>query len=251
MSEPVAAPAKVEAKRRWWLRTIATVGLEQMAHRPPLPKRWVAYCVLAYLLPIVAVEALPESFGTIREISWLITLAPGFILSLHYGLLGAFAGLVAVTLLYVAVQLVLSVNVMDINQSVLLPIYVSYGMLAIAVGWLSQQLHDDHRRLLQAQRLAAIGEVAITLRHELNNALQAITAEAGVLQADPALKPHDKESVATIIDMARKIQRDVKRLETLTDAPATSYLGGVMMVDLQSAAGAADAPGAPGGETAD
>ena len=237
VSEPIAASAPAPATRPWWLRTIATIGLQQMAHRPPLPRRWVVYCVLAYLLPIVAVEALPESFGTIREISWLITLAPGFILSLHYGLLGAFAGLVALTLLYVAVQLVLSVNVMEINESVLLPIYVSYGMLAIAVGWLSQQLHDNYRSLLRAQRLAAIGEVAITLRHEMNNALQAITAEAGVLQADPSLKPHDKESVATILDMARRIQRDVKRLETLTVAPTTSYLGNVMMVDLQSAPG--------------
>ncbi len=248
LSEKSAAP--IEAKRPWWLRTIATVGLEQMAHRPPLPRRWIVYCALAYLLPIIALEALPESFGTIREISWMITLAPAFILSLHYGMLGAFAGLIAGTLLYLAVQLVLSVNVMEINQSVLLPIYVSYGMLAIAVGWLSQQLHDNYRRLLKAQRLAAIGEVAITLRHEMNNALQAITAEAGVLQADPALKPHDKESIATILDMARRIQRDVQRLATLTDAPATSYLGGVMMVDLQSAAGAAAAPGAPGGEAA-
>jgi hypothetical protein len=248
MSEPAAV--KVEAKGPWWSRTIATVGLEQMAHRPPLPRRWVVYCVLAYLLPIVALEALPESFGTIREISWLITLAPAFILSLHYGMLGAFAGLIAGTLLYLAVQVVLSVNVMEIDQSVLLPIYASYGMLAIAVGWLSQQLHDYYHRLLKAQRLAAIGEVAITLRHEMNNALQAITAEAAVLQADPALKPHDKESVATILDMARQIQGDVQRLATLTDAPATSYLGGVMMVDLKSAAGAAATPGAPGAEAA-
>jgi hypothetical protein len=213
-----------------------------MAHRPPLPKRWVVYCVLAYLLPVIAVEALPESFGTIREISWLVTLAPGFILSLHYGLLGAFAGLVAVTLLYVVVQLVLSVNVMEINESVLLPIYVSYGMLAIAVGWLSQQLHENYQALLKTQRLAAIGEVAITLRHELNNALQAITAEAGVLRADPALKPRDRESLGTILDMARQIQRDVQKLESLSDAPRASYLGGVMMVDLKAATGA------PGGE---
>ena len=250
VSEPAQAPAPAPVRRKWWLRTIATVGLEQMAHRPPLPRRWIVYCVLAYLVPIIALEALPESFGTIREISWLVTLAPAFILSLHYGLLGAFAGLVAGTLLYLAVQLVLSVNVMEINQSVLLPIYVSYGMLAIAVGWLSQQLHDNYRRLLKTQRLAAIGEVAITLRHEMNNALQAITAEAGVLQADPTLKPHDKESIATILDMARRIQRDVQRLETLTHAPRASYLDGIMMVDLQAAASAAAAPDVPGGEAA-
>jgi hypothetical protein len=218
--------------RPWWARTVLTIGLQQMAHRPPLPRRWVVYCVLAYILPIVAIEALPESFGTLREVSWLVTLAPAFILSLHYGMLGALVGLIAGTLLYAVVQLVLSINVMLVNQSVLLPIYVSYGMLAIAVGWLSQQLHDYYHRVLKIQRLAAIGEVAITLRHELNNALQAITAEAGVLQAGQTLGPQDRESVDTILDMARRISHDVHRLTVMTDAPATSYVGELKMVDL-------------------
>ena len=206
-----------------------------MSHRPPLPRRWVVYCVLAYILPVVALEALPETLGTIREMSWLVTLAPAFILSLHYGMLGALSGLIAGTLLFVVVQLVLNLNFVDVDQAVLLPIYVSYGMLAIAVGWLSQQLHDYYHRLLKAERMAAIGEVAVTLRHELNNALQAITAEAGVLQAGGGLSDVDRESVNTILEMARRIQRDVQKLATLTDAPATSYLGDVKMVDLGAA----------------
>jgi glucose-6-phosphate-specific signal transduction histidine kinase len=207
-----------------WQRTLFTIGLVQMAHRPPLPKRWIVYCVLAYIIPIVALEALPESMGTIREISWLVTLAPAFILSLHYGMLGALAGLIAGTLLYIAVQVVLDLNLVDVDQSVLLPIYVSYGMLAIAVGWLSQQLHDFYSRLVKAQRLAAIGEVAVTLHHELNNALQAITAEASVLQAGQ-LSPTDQESAQAILDMARRIQQDVQRIASLTEAEPTPYLG--------------------------
>jgi glucose-6-phosphate-specific signal transduction histidine kinase len=234
--------------RPWWSRTVATIGIQQMAHRPPLPRRWAVYCVLAYILPIVALEALPESMGTIREVSWLVTLAPAFILSLHYGMLGALAGLIVGTLLYVTVQLVLDFNFVDVNQSVLLPIYVSYGMLAIAVGWLSQQLHDFYNRLVKAERLAAIGEVAVTLRHELNNALQAITAEAGVLQVGTGLGPHEREGVATILDMARRIQGDVAKLASLTDAPATSYLGDVKMVDLAAAIPApVESPAAGGG----
>jgi signal transduction histidine kinase len=226
-------------------RRVLTLGIQPMAHRPPLPRRWAVYCVIAYILPIVALEALPESLGTIREISWLVTLAPAFILSLHYGMLGALAGLVAGTLLYIAVQLVLDFNFVDVNQSVLLPIYVSYGMLAIAVGWLSQQLHDYYHRLVKAERLAAIGEVAVTLRHELNNALQAITAEAGVLQAGE-LGIHEREGVTTILDMARRIQTDVAKLASLTDAPSTTYLEDVKMVDLAAAIPAAEPP-APGG----
>ena len=214
-----------------WQRTLFTIGLEQMAHRPPLPKRWIAYCVLAYLVPIIALEALPEDMGTIREISWLVTLAPAFILSLHYGMLGALAGLIAGTLLYLTVQVVLDLNLVPVNQDVLLPIYVSYGMLAIAVGWLSQQLHDYYGRLVKAQRLAAIGEVAVTLRHGLNNALQAITAEASVLQAGE-LSPTDQASTQTILDMARRIQKDVQQLATLTDETTTEYLGQQRMLDL-------------------
>lgn len=234
-----------DSPRPLWSRTLFTVGLQQMSHRPPLPKRWIVYCIAAYILPILALEALPESLGTIREISWLVTLAPAFILSLHYGMFGALAGLIAGTLLYVAVQVVLDVNLMDVHQDVLLPIYVSYGMLAIAVGWLSQQLHDYYGRLVRAERLAAIGEVAITLRHELNNALQAITAEAGVLRTAD-LAAHDVASIDTILDMAHRIQQDVQRLASLTDTPTTEYLEGQMMLDISAPAAAPSPPPAPG-----
>ena len=218
-----------------WKKTLFTIGFTQMAHRPPLPRRWIVYCVIAYLAPIVALEALPETLGNVREISWLITLAPAFILSLHYGMLGALAGLIAGTALYITVQLVLNLNFVYVEQEMLLSIYVSYGMLAIAVGWLSQQLHDYYTRLVRTERLAAIGEVAVTLRHELNNALQAITAEAGVLRG-ANLSSHDLAGVDTIIDMAQRIQQDVQKLATLTDAPTTDYLEGRKMVDLEKAA---------------
>jgi glucose-6-phosphate-specific signal transduction histidine kinase len=218
----------------WWSRTIVTIAVEQMSHRPPLPRRWIVYCVLAYLVPIIALGALPqETMGNLREVSWLTTLAPAFILSLHYGMLGALVGLIAGTVLYAAVQLIFGLQLIEVNQDVLLPIYVSYGMLAIAVGWLSQQLHDYYSRLVKAERLAAIGEVAVTLHHELGNALQAITAEAGVLKAGE-LSQADQASVATILDMSRRIQDDVKRLASLTEATTTSYVGDTKMVDLRA-----------------
>jgi len=218
----------------WWSRTILTIAVQQMAHRPPLPRRWIVYCVVAYLVPIFALGALPEdTMGNLREVSWLTTLAPAFILSLHYGMLGALSGLIAGTVLYAGVQLIFGLQLVEVNQDVLLPIYVSYGMLAIAVGWLSQQLHDYYSRLVKAERLAVVGEVAVTLHHELGNALQAITAEAGVLQAG-ALSAADRVSVETILDMSRRIQNDVTRLASLTEAATTSYVGETKMVDLRA-----------------
>jgi signal transduction histidine kinase len=223
--------------RTWWARTVASIGIQPMAHRPPLPRRWALYCALAYLVPIVIIEALPDGTGIFyKEMSWLTTLAPAFILSLHFGMLGALAGLVAGTVLYLTIQLVLELNLMPFNPGVILPIYISYGALAIAVGWLSQQLHDYYQRLVRAERVAAIGEVAITIRHEVNNALAAILGEAGLLRESKApLSEEDRRGIATILEMAHMVAADLKKLSSLEDAPTTEYLAGVKMMDLAAA----------------
>ncbi len=232
---PVTAPTQVP----FWRRTVATIGLQPMAHRPPLPRRWALYCVLAYLLPIVLIEALPEGAGLYKELSWLTTLAPAFILSLHFGMMGALVGLLAGTVLYLVVQLVLELSLIPMNPEVVLPIYVSYGALAIAVGWLSQQLHDYYQRLVRAERVAAVGEVAITIRHQVNNALAAILGEAGLLRDTKApLGPEDRKGVETILEMAQRVAGDLRKLSSLDEAPTTDYLPGVKMVDLASAKGA-------------
>jgi len=220
----------------WYLRPVFVIGFPQMAHRPPLPRRWALYCALAYLVPVIMIEILPAGEdGLYRELSWLTTLAPAFILSLHYGMRGALAGLIAGTVLYVTVQLVEHLNLMPVNASVVLPSYVAYGALACAVGWLSQQLHDYYQRLVKAERLAAIGEVAVTIRHEVNNALAAIVGEAGLLKADAARLPaEDRPGVDTILEMANRIGADLLKLEDLDEAPSTTYLGETKMVDLEA-----------------
>ena len=220
----------------WYLRPVFVIGLPQMAHRPPLPRRWALYCALAYIIPIIAMEWLPPGEGLYREMSWLTTLAPAFILSLHYGMLGALSGLVAGTLLYITVQLVLQLNLMPVNPDMMLPTYISYGALAIAVGWLSQQLHDYYQRVIKAERLAAIGEVAVTIRHEVNNALAAIVGEAGLLRAGASsFTPEDRAGIETILEMANRIGADLKKLSTMETAPITNYVGETMMVNLDAA----------------
>ena len=47
----------------WYLRPVLVIGFPQMAHRPPLPKRWALYCALAYIIPIVMMELLPPGEG--------------------------------------------------------------------------------------------------------------------------------------------------------------------------------------------
>jgi signal transduction histidine kinase len=84
--------------------------------------------------------------------------------------------------------------------------------------------------------VAAIGEVAITIRHEVNNALAAILGEAGLLRETKApLSDEDRAGIATILEMAKRVAADLSKLSSLDDAPTTEYLAGVKMVDLAAA----------------
>ena len=132
---------------------------------------------------------------------------------------------------------------MPVNADIMLPSYISYGVLAISVGWLSQQLHDYYQRLIKAERLAAIGEVAITIRHEVNNALAAIVGEAGLLRANAErLAPEDRAGVETILEMANRIGDNLLKLSSLDHAPSATAAGASGTAD---GAAAKPADGAP------
>jgi glucose-6-phosphate-specific signal transduction histidine kinase len=211
-------------------------GFEQMSHRPPLTMRFWIYCAVAYSVPIVIQILIPDDPGLYDELVWLITLAPAFLLSLHYGLKGAVAGLLMGTALFLAVQYSLAAHYTPDDWRVTVPIYIAYGTVTISVGWLSQQLHDYYQRLLQNERMAAIGQVAVTLRHELNNALTAITAESHLLaELDPTMGEEQKESARSIYQSAQRIAADLRKLTALESAPVTEYRDGIQMVDLKEA----------------
>ena len=217
-------------------RVLRIAGFEHMAHRPPLSIRFWAYCVGAYTVPVVAQIVLPDDPGLYDELVWLVTLAPAFLLSLHYGLKGALAGLLMGTALFIAVQLSLALNYTPDDWRVTVPIYIAYGTLAIAVGWLSEELHTYYQRALENERLAAIGHVAVTIRHELNNALTAIVAESHLLaEVDETLGQEQRESARAIYQSALRIAADLKKLANLKSAPIARYDEGVQMVDLKSA----------------
>lgn len=217
-------------------RVLSVAGFEHMAHRPPLSARFWMYCVGAYTIPVVAQIVLPSDPGLYDELVWLVTLAPAFLLSLHYGLKGALAGLLMGTALFIAVQLSLALNYTADDWRVTVPIYIAYGVLAISVGWLSEELHTYYQRALENERLAAIGQVAVTIRHELNNALTAIVAESHLLaEVDPTLTEEQRESARAIHQSALRIAEDIKKLTSLKTAPVASYDEGVEMLDLRGA----------------
>jgi signal transduction histidine kinase len=217
-------------------RLLRASGFDHMAHRPPLTPRFWVYCVVAFLLPVATQIVMAKHRTGYDELVWLVTLAPAFLLSLHYGMKGAVAGLLMGTALFIVVQLSLAINYTADDWRIIMPIYVAYGLLAISVGWLSQQLHDHYQEALENERLVAIGQMAVTIRHEMNNALTAIIAESHLLsELDDTLNEDQRDSARAIYDAAQRIAADVKKLANLTSAPVTEYDMGIQMLDLHGA----------------
>jgi signal transduction histidine kinase len=209
------------------------LGFTPMTHRPPLPRRWWLYCAVAYLAPSIVLQIVPASDVPYRDLIWLLTLVPAYVLSLHYGMHGAVSGLVMGTILFTAIQLLVAWNLEPEDWRITVPIYVAYGAIAISVGWLSEQLHLFYDRAMQGERVAVVGQVAIAIRHEVNNALAAIIAEGQLLEQDGRLThPEDVQSLENIIAMARRVNDSMEKLATLSHAPVTDYAAGVKMIDL-------------------
>ncbi len=204
-----------------------------MSYRPPLPRRWWLYCAVAYLAPSVVLQVVPAADVPYRDLVWLLTLVPAFVLSLHYGMHGAVSGLVMGTILFTAIQFLVAWSLEPEDWRITVPIYVAYGAIAISVGWLSEQLHLFYDRAIQGERVAVVGQVAVAIRHEVNNALAAIIAEGQLLEQDGRLThPEDLRSLENIIAMARRVNDSMEKLATVTHAPVTDYAGGVKMIDL-------------------
>jgi signal transduction histidine kinase len=214
-----------------------------MAHRPPLPRRWWIYCAIAYLSPSLVLALVPAHEVPYRDLVWLLTLVPAYLLSLHYGMRGAVAGLVMGTALFTSIQLLVALRLDAEDWRITVPIYAAYGTIAISVGWLSQQLHEFYGRAIEGERVVVIKQLAVTMRHEVNNALAAILAEGQLLEHDAVLThPEDKQSLQNIMIMARRIQHSIDTLVNVTQAPITEYVEGVSMIDLKKLTSAHQRP---------
>jgi signal transduction histidine kinase len=90
------------------------------------------------------------------------------------------------------------------------------------------------RRLVEAERLAAVSQVGVTLRHEINNPLSVVVGAADILREvshDPRAVDEWADAVASA---AARIRDVLKRLEELREVETVDYIPGVPMVDLKT-----------------
>lgn len=88
--------------------------------------------------------------------------------------------------------------------------------------------------LLEAERLTAICQVGIAVRHEINNPLTTIIGNAELLLEQLEGKDEDlKKRLEVILHNAVRIAEIVKRLEGIKKDKVVDYLQGVKMTDLK------------------
>jgi len=139
------------------------------------------------------------------------------------------------TSLFIVVQLVVAINFTPDDWRITVPTFVAYGVLAISVGWLSEELHGHYRQAIDRERMAAIGQMALTIKHSLNNALTAVVTESQFLAAESDnLTEDQQESLRSLSESALRMAREVDKITTLEDAHVTTNSSGFEMLDLPS-----------------
>jgi signal transduction histidine kinase len=106
---------------------------------------------------------------------------------------------------------------------------------------------EMQRRLVEAERLAAVAQVGVTLRHEINNPLAVVVGAADILREvkdDPREVGEWAEAVALA---AARIRDVLRRLEELREVETVDYTPGVPMVDLKGTPPKRPAPDDPPG----
>ncbi len=102
--------------------------------------------------------------------------------------------------------------------------------------------------LAKARYLAGVGEMSITLQHEINNPLAALLGHAGLIEQGLIEPGEERELLAVIVEQAHRIAGVVKRISALRHAESVEYTDGAWMLDLSrdvDARGATREPALP------
>jgi DNA-binding response OmpR family regulator len=100
-----------------------------------------------------------------------------------------------------------------------------------------KRLYDEfsatREKLTEAEKLAALGEMAIMLHHEINNPLQAIVLSAENMQNDvrEGVSVAD-EDIDIILKSCSRIQEVLQRITRLKRVRSAPYVGLMDMLDL-------------------
>lgn len=103
---------------------------------------------------------------------------------------------------------------------------------ALRTKSLYDELKATREKLTETEKLAALGQMAITLHHEINNPLQAIVLHAENLLTNFETGEVSREDIQGILDGCGRIQEVLKKIINLKRIRSAQYVGDADMLDL-------------------
>jgi DNA-binding response OmpR family regulator len=103
---------------------------------------------------------------------------------------------------------------------------------ALRTKSLYDELKATRERLTEAEKLATMGQMAITLHHEINNPLQAIVLFAENMLTGLETGEITKEDINGILDSCSRIQGVLEKIVNLKRVRSAPYIGDSDMLDL-------------------
>ena len=97
---------------------------------------------------------------------------------------------------------------------------------------LAEALAAAERDLVHAERMAAIGQLSVTLSHSINNPLMAALTETELLRLDQSVPAVVRGSLTSIKEALLRIGEILERVGALRHDETTEYLDGIPMIDL-------------------
>ncbi|GAB4337213.1 MAG: hypothetical protein Kow0099_10500 [Candidatus Abyssubacteria bacterium] len=102
----------------------------------------------------------------------------------------------------------------------------------------TKRLYDELRatreKLTEAEKIATLGQMAITLHHEINNPLQAIVLSAENMLSDLRDGKVSREDIEIVLKSCSRIQAVLKRITGLKRVRSAPYVGHTDMLDLEN-----------------
>jgi hypothetical protein len=97
-----------------------------------------------------------------------------------------------------------------------------------------EKLKGDFKKLVKAERAAAITETTVTINHEINNPLTAILGNTQLMLMSRDKLPADVVvKLETIERSAIKIRETTTKLMSIIDPVTTAYASGLEMIDIE------------------
>lgn len=96
------------------------------------------------------------------------------------------------------------------------------------------KLKNTQKQLIEKERLAAIGEIVITVNHEINNPLTSIIGLAEILELAFQTGKQDKvrQGLRSILKEANRIRRVTHKLAEISSSESKEYVGKLRMIEL-------------------